>query len=65
MKPNDPARVSPELLSHLASFESRTGLLRMNARMSLRRLTQRWAVAGAGIVKRGLDVLGSGARSCS
>ena len=29
--------------------------------MPLRRLTQRWAVAGAGIVKRGLDVLGGGA----
>jgi lipopolysaccharide/colanic/teichoic acid biosynthesis glycosyltransferase len=33
----------------------------MSARMPLRRLTQRWAVAGAGIVKRGLDVLGGGA----
>jgi lipopolysaccharide/colanic/teichoic acid biosynthesis glycosyltransferase len=61
MKPNDPARVSPELLNHLASFESRGGLLRMNARMSLRRLTSKWAVAGAGIVKRGVDVLGSSA----
>jgi lipopolysaccharide/colanic/teichoic acid biosynthesis glycosyltransferase len=33
----------------------------MNARTSLRRLTSKWAVAGAGIVKRGVDVLGSGA----
>ncbi len=61
MKPNDPKRVSPELLSHLSSFESRGGLLRMNARMSLRKLTRRWAVAGAGIVKRGVDVVGSSA----
>ena len=61
MKPKVPKRVSPELLSHFESFESRSGLLRMNARTSLRRLTRKWVVAGADIAKRGLDILGSSA----
>src|SRR5580698_5249092 len=61
MKPKDPKQVPAELLSHLASFESRGGLMRMNARVSLRRLTRKWAIAGAGVAKRGLDVIGSGA----
>jgi lipopolysaccharide/colanic/teichoic acid biosynthesis glycosyltransferase len=51
--------ISRELLDHLSSFESRGGLMRLNLRMSVRRLAWKWLLAGADIAKRALDVVGS------
>jgi lipopolysaccharide/colanic/teichoic acid biosynthesis glycosyltransferase len=51
--------VSPDLLGHFATFQSRSGLLRLNLRLYLRRLAWRWLVGGADPAKRVLDVLGS------
>ncbi len=54
-----PSRISPELMGHFATFESRRGLLRLNLGFSLRRLTWRWVMASADASKRIVDVLGS------
>ena len=59
MKTINPEPISPGLLSHFATFQSRGGLLRLNLRVSFRRLAWRWLVGGADAVKRMLDVLGS------
>ncbi len=59
MKTAHPSHVSPDLLGHFATFQSRSGLFRMNVRFSLRRAAWRWLVGGADGAKRVLDVLGS------
>jgi lipopolysaccharide/colanic/teichoic acid biosynthesis glycosyltransferase len=59
MKPVPPQRVRPELLGQFASFESRTGLLRLNARFALRRLAGKVALRSADVARRVMDVLGS------
>ncbi len=52
-------RVRPELLGQFASFESRTGLLRLNARFAARRLAGRVVLRSADVARRVMDVLGS------
>ena len=47
MKTINPEPISPGLLSHFATFQSRGGLLRLNLRVSFRRLAWRWLVGGA------------------
>ena len=59
MKPNQPRRVSPHLLGHFATFESRSGLFRLNVRTSMRRFTWRWVMGSADGARRVLDVIGS------
>jgi len=59
MKPVAPNRVRPDLLGHFASFESRTGLLRLNARFVLRRFVLKVILKSADVAKRVMDVLGS------
>ncbi len=59
MKPSQSSHVRPDLLGHFASFQSRTGLLRLNARFVLRRMTWKAVLKGADAARRGLDVLGS------
>lgn len=51
--------VSPRLLGHFATFQSRFGLWRLKTRLTLRRLAWRWFVESADVAKRGMDVLGS------
>jgi lipopolysaccharide/colanic/teichoic acid biosynthesis glycosyltransferase len=59
MKMIQPARVSPQLMEHLAEFQSRRGLIRLNLRMSLRRIGWKWLLGSAGVAKRSLDITGS------
>ena len=59
MKPNQPRRVSPHLLGHFATFESRSGLFRLNVRTSMRRFAWRWVMGSADGARRVLDVIGS------
>jgi lipopolysaccharide/colanic/teichoic acid biosynthesis glycosyltransferase len=59
MLPRPP--VSPALLNHLASFESRAGRWRLNLRLSLRRAAWRCVVGGAECARRALDIVGSAA----
>jgi lipopolysaccharide/colanic/teichoic acid biosynthesis glycosyltransferase len=59
VKPIPPNRVRPELLGHFASFESRTGLLRLNARFALRRVVGKVTLRSADVARRGMDILGS------
>jgi lipopolysaccharide/colanic/teichoic acid biosynthesis glycosyltransferase len=59
MKPSPEISVRPDLLGHFASFQSRTGLFRLNTRFMLRRLTWQAVLKGADASKRLLDVLGS------
>jgi lipopolysaccharide/colanic/teichoic acid biosynthesis glycosyltransferase len=59
MKPVTPKRLQPELLGQFASFESRTGLLRLNARFALRRLAGKVVQRSADVARRVMDVLGS------
>jgi lipopolysaccharide/colanic/teichoic acid biosynthesis glycosyltransferase len=54
-----PPPISPGLLDHFASFESRGGLLRLNLHVSARRLAWRWLVGGADAAKRVFDVIGA------
>jgi lipopolysaccharide/colanic/teichoic acid biosynthesis glycosyltransferase len=61
MNPLSRPPVSPGLLQHLASFESRTGLWRLNLRGTVRRGVCRGLVGGADFARRALDVLGSAA----
>jgi lipopolysaccharide/colanic/teichoic acid biosynthesis glycosyltransferase len=61
MKTDSIERVPAELLGHFATFESRSGLLRMQIRHSLRRIAWKWLVRGADSAKRILDVVGSAA----
>jgi lipopolysaccharide/colanic/teichoic acid biosynthesis glycosyltransferase len=61
MKAGNPACVPSDLLEHLASFESRSGLLRLSFLFSMRRLAWKWLLAGADVAKRTLDVIGSAA----
>ncbi len=59
MTTNGPKRVSPDLLGRFATFESRSGLIRLNVDFSMRRLAWRRLVGGAAVAKRVLDVTGS------
>lgn len=59
MKPKEPKRVSPELLGHFATFESRRGLFRHNLRYSARRLAWRALTRSSAISKRIVDIIGS------
>jgi lipopolysaccharide/colanic/teichoic acid biosynthesis glycosyltransferase len=52
-------RVSAELLGHFATFESRSGLFRLQMRLSLQRLAWKWLVRGTDAAKRIIDVVGS------
>jgi lipopolysaccharide/colanic/teichoic acid biosynthesis glycosyltransferase len=52
-------RASPQLMGHLAEFESRRGLIRLNLRMTMRRLAWKWLVGSADVAKRALDIVGS------
>jgi lipopolysaccharide/colanic/teichoic acid biosynthesis glycosyltransferase len=61
MKTGGIDRISADLLGHLAAFESRGGLLRMQMHLSLRRLAWKWLVSGTDAVKRLLDIVGSAA----
>jgi lipopolysaccharide/colanic/teichoic acid biosynthesis glycosyltransferase len=60
MNTRTPKSVSPDLLGHFDTFQSRRGLYRLNLYFSLRRLMSRWFVRSADISKRALDVAGSG-----
>jgi lipopolysaccharide/colanic/teichoic acid biosynthesis glycosyltransferase len=46
-------------LGHFASFQSRTGLIRLNVRFLLRRLAWKVVLKGADVARRALDVFGS------
>jgi len=59
MKPDASSRIRPDLLGHFASFESRTGLLRLNARFALRRAVGKVMLKSADAAKRGMDIVGS------
>jgi lipopolysaccharide/colanic/teichoic acid biosynthesis glycosyltransferase len=59
MKTNQPKEISAELLGRFAAFQSRSGLLRLNARSSVRRLALKWLQGAADSARRALDVLGS------
>ena len=59
MNTGNPSGVSPDLLEHLASFESRGGLIRLSMIFTLRRLAWKCLMAGADVAKRVVDVLGS------
>jgi lipopolysaccharide/colanic/teichoic acid biosynthesis glycosyltransferase len=54
-----PSTVCPHLLGHLATFGSRSGLMRQNAHLSLRRIEWRRLLRNADVAKRALDVVGS------
>jgi lipopolysaccharide/colanic/teichoic acid biosynthesis glycosyltransferase len=54
-----PAAIHPELLGHLETFGTRTGLLRLSLRFSLRRLVWRGFVFGFDRAKRLVDIIGS------
>lgn len=51
--------ISPQLLRHFATFQSRLGLWRMKKRFALRRLAWRWFVESSEVLKRTLDIVGS------
>jgi exopolysaccharide biosynthesis polyprenyl glycosylphosphotransferase len=59
MKPKEPNRVSPDLLGHFATFESRRGLLRHSLRYSARRVAWRAITRSSAISKRIVDIIGS------
>jgi lipopolysaccharide/colanic/teichoic acid biosynthesis glycosyltransferase len=59
MKPKEPKRISPELMGHFATFESRSGLLRHNLRHSARRVAWRALTSSSAISKRAVDIVGS------
>ncbi|HWA10526.1 MAG TPA: sugar transferase [Opitutaceae bacterium] len=54
-------RVSPLLLGHFATFQSRLGLWRLQLRFRLRRLAWRWLIGGGDFLKRALDIAGASA----
>ncbi len=51
--------ISPQLLRHFATFQSRLGLWRMKKRFALRRLAWRWFVESSEFLKRTVDIVGS------
>jgi lipopolysaccharide/colanic/teichoic acid biosynthesis glycosyltransferase len=59
MRTTQPSPVSSHLLGRFESFQSRSGLLRLNARFAQSRLERKWILGSAGVAKRALDVLGS------
>jgi lipopolysaccharide/colanic/teichoic acid biosynthesis glycosyltransferase len=48
-----------DLLGHLATFGSRRGLMQMSLRAKGQYFESRWFVAGAGLAKRVVDIVGS------
>ena len=61
MKATSRLPVSPLLLGHFATFQSRFGLWRLRNHFRMRRLAWRWLVGGADFIKRAVDVIGSAA----
>jgi len=59
MKSLSSIAVSPHLLAHYATFQTRLGLWRLKRRVGLRRLAWRWFVEGSDAVKRSVDIAGS------
>jgi lipopolysaccharide/colanic/teichoic acid biosynthesis glycosyltransferase len=59
MKTSQSKQISPDLMGRFAAFQSRSGLLRLNAHSSLRRRSLRWILGAADVARRMLDVLGS------
>jgi lipopolysaccharide/colanic/teichoic acid biosynthesis glycosyltransferase len=53
--------VSPLLLGHFNTFQSRLGLGRLRLHFLLRRFVWRWFVGGTDIMKRTVDIVGSAA----
>lgn len=51
--------ISPRLLDHFATLQSRFGLWRLRSRFSARRLAWRWFVESSDALKRSVDVIGS------
>jgi lipopolysaccharide/colanic/teichoic acid biosynthesis glycosyltransferase len=51
--------IHPDLLGHLGTFGTRTGLLRLNLRFSLQRIVWRGFVFGFDRAKRLVDIVGS------
>src|SRR5438105_4297691 len=52
-------RPPPELMAHFASFDSAWGRRRLRLYLAWKRVTWRWVVGGAHLMKRGLDLIGS------
>lgn len=52
-------KLPPELLERFALFESPLGRRRLQLYLQRKRLIWRWAIGGAHVVKRALDVIGS------
>ena len=53
-------RLPPELLERFESFESPLGRRRLQLYLQRKRLVWRWAIGGAYVLKRALDLVGSG-----
>ena len=56
---NQPKCVSPLLLKHLSTYQSRSGLFRLSLGYSLRRIAWKCLMVGADGARRALDVVGS------
>jgi lipopolysaccharide/colanic/teichoic acid biosynthesis glycosyltransferase len=54
-----PKPIPPELMGHFATFESRSGLFRLNLSSKLRRRARVAVLQGTDIAKRTLDIVGS------
>jgi len=61
MKTTTHNHISPELLEHFDTFQSRRGLLRLSLNFSVRRIALKWIIRSADVSKRTFDVIGSGA----
>ena len=61
MKIPTPKPISPELLEHFDTFQSRRGLFRLNLNFSVHRLALKWITRSTDVSKRAVDVIGSGA----
>jgi lipopolysaccharide/colanic/teichoic acid biosynthesis glycosyltransferase len=54
-------RVPPHILEHFSAFATPWGRRRQQLYLAWKRLTWRWLVGSAHLIKRSLDVIGSGA----
>ena len=59
MKSDQSLLISPRLLGHFATFQTRLGLWRLRTQFAGRRLAWRWFVESSDAMKRGVDVVGS------
>jgi exopolysaccharide biosynthesis polyprenyl glycosylphosphotransferase len=57
-------RPPPELMAHFETFDSPWGRRRLQLYLAWKRLTWRWVVGGAHVIKRALDIVGSSAALC-